>query len=73
MVNTKPVIDTDIKRVYRQHASLVVVVPMYLRRAWGLKAGDYLIFEKPRAGHTVLLRKFEGKKSRGRKRKGHSG
>ncbi|MBA7479871.1 hypothetical protein ES707_15312 [subsurface metagenome] len=67
------VTDTDIKKVFRQHNSLVVVVPMYLRSTWDLKAGDYLIFEKPRAGRTVFLRKFEGSKAHGRRGKGHSG
>ncbi len=72
MVNTITAVDTDVKRVFRQHRSLVVVVPMYLRKAWDLKAGDYIVFEKPRAGSTAFLRKFEGSKAHGRRGKGHS-
>lgn len=73
IINTMAITDTDVKRVFRQHSSLVVVVPMYLRKAWDLKAGDFLTFEKPRVGHTAFLRKFEGSKAHGRRGKGHSG
>lgn len=72
-VNTMAVTDTDVKKVFRQHNSLIVVVPMYLRLAWDIKPGDFLVFEKRRGGRSAMVRKFEGSKTRGRRGTGHPG
>lgn len=34
-----------VKRVYRQHHSLVIVLPLYLRRLLGIQKGDYVLFQ----------------------------
>ncbi|MBA7539098.1 hypothetical protein ES705_31376 [subsurface metagenome] len=33
-----------VKRVYRQHSSLLIVLPLYLRRSLGIQKGDYVLF-----------------------------
>lgn len=34
-----------VKRVYRQHNSLVLVLPLYLRRLLNIQKGDYVLFQ----------------------------
>lgn len=47
-----------VKKVFRQHSCLVVVVPMLLRKDFDLKAGDYLVFNKAVDSKDCKISKF---------------
>jgi len=57
----------NITRTQRQHSSVVTVIPIAVRHALGIKAGDFVVFTShPRTG-VVELHKFDPKEvSRGR-------
>ncbi|MBA7674186.1 hypothetical protein ES703_82393 [subsurface metagenome] len=61
-----------IRRVRRQHSSVVVVIPVLVRRALGIKAGDYVIFNGHKGDNIVELMKWEKKGVRSARRKKHS-
>lgn len=48
-----------IARVRRQHSSLLVVIPLVVRRALGLHAKDYIVFSSHPGDNTVEFTKFE--------------
>lgn len=37
--------EMSIKKVFRQHNSRVVTLPLQMRRLLGIEAGDYVVFE----------------------------
>jgi len=47
-----------IQRTQRQHSSVVVVIPIAVRRTLGIKAGDYVIFTGHPGTGVVELVKF---------------
>lgn len=47
-----------IKRVQRQHSSVVVGLPAALRFALGIKAGDYVVFSQHQGTGVVEMTKF---------------
>jgi len=51
-----------VKRVFRQHSSLVIVLPLYLRKILDIKQGDHVVFHirDPR-GRKVLFSKLDFK------------
>jgi len=55
--NTKMVLP---KRIFKQHNSLVVVLPVLIRRKLGIKRGDYLLFEWSDKSKTVRIDRFRG-------------
>lgn len=55
--NTKMVLP---KRIFRQHNSLVVTLPVLIRQKLGVKKGDYLLFEWTEQSKTVKIDKFRG-------------
>ena len=55
--NTKMVLP---KRVFRQHNSLVVTLPILIRRKLGIKKGDYLLFEWSDKSKKVEIDRFRG-------------
>ncbi len=55
--NTKMVMP---KRIFKQHNSLVVVLPILIRRKLGLKKGDYLLFEWSVKSNKVKIDRFRG-------------
>lgn len=63
MVNTRKTKMVQPKRVFRQHNSLVVTLPVLVREKFKLKAGDYLLFEWTKTRKSVKIVKFEGNKS----------
>ena len=50
-----------VHKLSQQHGSIVVVVPMLIRCALLLDAGDYVVFEWDRDTDKVELSKFEAK------------
>lgn len=48
-----------IKRVFRQHNSLVVVVPVAVRSLLNIRKGDYVFFTWPRGRKTVRFGKVD--------------
>jgi len=55
--NTKMVLP---KRVFKQHNSLVVTLPILIRRKLGIKRGDYLLFEWSDESKKVEIDRFRG-------------
>ncbi len=55
--NTKMVLP---KRIFKQHNSLVVVLPILIRRKLGIKRGDYLLFEWSEQSERVTIDRFRG-------------
>ncbi len=55
--NTKMVMP---KRIFKQHNSLVVTLPMLIRRKLDVKRGDYLLFEWSEQSKKVKIDKFRG-------------
>ncbi len=51
--------DETIKRVHRQHHSLVLVVPVALRSLLGIHSGDYVYFSWVRGKKTVRFGKVD--------------
>lgn len=56
--------DEVIKRVFRQHTSLVTVVPLAVRKLLGIKQGDYVFFTWSRGRKCVRFGKVELRKGR---------
>jgi len=48
----------NIQRTQRQHSSVVVVIPTAVKRALGIKAGDYVIFSSHPMTGVVEFMKF---------------
>lgn len=48
------------KRIFRQHNSLVVVLPVLIREKLKIVNGDYLLFEWSASSKFVKLKKFKG-------------
>lgn len=51
----------NIQRTQRQHSSVVVVIPVAVRRCLGINAGDYVIFASHPGSGVVVFKKFESK------------
>ena len=47
-----------IQRVQKQHSSTIVVIPVLVRRALGIQAGDYVVFVSHSDTGVVELTKF---------------
>lgn len=56
--------DEVIRRVHRQHNSLLVTVPVVLQKLLDIKQGDYIYFSWPRARKDVRFGKVVLKKER---------
>ena len=67
MVNTKKPSWIAIKRVYRQHNSLVITLPMMVRRGLKITQGDYVEFEYKPDSKRAVIHKVKTRKSYGRK------
>jgi len=67
MVNTNRIKMVQPKRVFRQHNSFVVTLPVLVREKLELKIGDYVLFEWSKSRKSVKLVKFETEKTDGRK------
>jgi len=65
MVVKNNTVDVVPKRIFRQHRSLVVVLPKFLLLDLGLSAGDYLMFSKARGCKTAKVHKLEGQSDGG--------
>lgn len=50
--------DMVVRRIYRQHNSLVLTVPELLRLDWDLRPGDYLAIEKKRGSALAQISKL---------------
>jgi len=48
------------KRIFRQHNSLVVVLPVLIREKLELKRGDYILFEWSQRSKKVTIDRFRG-------------
>jgi len=59
MANTKKTKMVQPKRVFRQHNSMVVTIPVMVREKLKLKIGDYLLFEWSSTGKTVKVVKMK--------------
>ena len=51
--------DETIRRVHKHHNSLVMVVPMAVRKVLNIKRGDYVYFSWPRGRKTVRFGKVK--------------
>ena len=60
MNNTKSTKMVLPKKIFRQHNSLVVVIPVLIRRKLGIKKGDYLLFEWTDRSKKVKIDRFRG-------------
>lgn len=60
--NTKMVLP---KRVFKQHNSLVVTLPILIRRKLGIKKGDYILFEWTEKSKKVKIDRFRGNAKNG--------
>ncbi len=60
MINTKTTKMVLPKKIFRQHNSLVVVLPILIRRKLGIKKGDYLLFEWTERSKKVKIDRFRG-------------
>lgn len=60
--NTFSMKDEVIKRVFRQHNSLVMVVPVAVRSLLGIKQGDHIFFSWTRGRKTVRFGKVHLRK-----------
>lgn len=47
-----------IQKAQKQHSSVVVVIPILVRRALGIKAGDHIVFTSHSNNHVVEMSKF---------------
>lgn len=49
-----------VKRVFRQHTSLVIVLPLYLRKLLNIKQGDHVVFQvEDDQGKRVIFSKLD--------------
>ncbi|MBA7582012.1 hypothetical protein ES708_23931 [subsurface metagenome] len=49
-----------VKRVFRQHSSLVIVLPLYLRKLLKIKQGDHVVFQiEDDQGKQVIFSKLD--------------
>lgn len=62
-----------LKRVYRQHHSLVVTLPMVVREGLEIKEGDYVEFSYKPGGKRLTLKKFPVGGKRNGRDKGDTG
>ena len=60
MVNTRYTKMVMPKRIFKQHNSLVVVLPVLIRRKLDIKKGDYLLFEWSEKSKKVEIDRFRG-------------
>ncbi|MBA7557901.1 hypothetical protein ES705_50681 [subsurface metagenome] len=51
------------------HSSVIVVIPYLVRRALGIKAGDYIVFNGHKGHNIVELMKWDKKGVRSGRRK----
>lgn len=58
MVNTPKESWSAVKSVFRQHHSLVVTLPMFIRKVLHIQQGDMLEFEWKPDGKEFVCRKF---------------
>ncbi len=65
MVNTSKTKMVQPKRVFRQHNSLVITLPVLVREKLKIQAGDYVLFEWTKSKNSVRIVKFEGNKTHG--------
>lgn len=57
----------NIQRIQRQHSSLLVVIPIAVRRVLGLRVKDYIVFHSHPGTNVVEFSKFEpGDKNHGK-------
>jgi len=48
-----------VKRVFRQHSSLVIVLPLYLRKLLNIRQGDHVVFHvEDDQGNRVIFSKL---------------
>lgn len=59
MVNTDKTKMVQPKRVFRQHNSLVVTLPIMVREKLNIRQGDYVLFEWTETGKNVKIMKLE--------------
>lgn len=64
--------DEVINRVFRQHNSLVITVPVALQKLLDIRKGDYVYFTWPRARKDVRFGKVVLRKGRKNGSSGHS-
>jgi len=62
MVNTGKTRMVQPKRIFQQHNSLVVTLPIAIREKLDLKAGDYLLFRWSERSEKVNIQKFKVKR-----------
>ncbi|MBA7612284.1 hypothetical protein ES703_19520 [subsurface metagenome] len=62
----------NIQRAQRQHSSVVVVIPILVRRALGIKAGDYVVFTSHPGTGVVEMSKFVSGDKNHEKNRGNS-
>jgi len=62
MVNTGKTSMVQPKRIFQQHNSLVVTLPIAIREKLDLKAGDYLLFGWSERSEKVNIQKFKVKR-----------
>ncbi len=57
-----------VKRVFRQHSSLVIVLPLYLRKLLSIQQGDHVVFQiEDDQGKRVIFSKLDfGETDQGR-------
>ena len=60
MVNTKQTKMVLPKKIFKQHNSLVVVLPVLIREKLNIKRGDYLLFEWTDRSKKVKIDRFRG-------------
>ncbi len=49
-----------VKRVFRQHSSLVIVLPLYLRKLLSIQQGDHILFRvEDDQGKRVIFSKLD--------------
>ncbi|MBA7710130.1 hypothetical protein ES703_119062 [subsurface metagenome] len=49
-----------VKRVFRQHSSLVIVLPLYLRKLLNIHQGDHVVFQvEDDQGKRVIFSKLD--------------
>jgi hypothetical protein len=58
MVNTKEPKYASIKKVYRQHNSLVITLPVWVLKSLGIGQGSYVSFEGRPGGGAVKFSKI---------------
>lgn len=50
--------DLSVKKVFKQHSSVVVTLPVLLRRDLGIERGDHLVFEWDPTGNFAKVYKW---------------